>query len=204
MLQLDSEQATGVPEREVEWEALPRVNAVLRWLPRLYSRQEITQSSGEALGCGVYIAVDIKARHLPLKVGVAAPFKTRMAHSTYVKMEAQRPGLRFYLANILRGGRSRCGIGGIDKAVENAIARTLLRAGHFLPEHGTPIVPAEVLGSVRIYNLLPGPLRHALPEAYQTRRPNDARGKPIIRYPALDPASNRLTLEPATHPQWET
>src|SRR5262245_50627650 len=89
-----------------------------------------------------------------------------MAVKDYVALEKERPGLCFYLANIMRGGRSGCGIGGVDKAVENAIARTLYRAGEPLPKHGEPHAVARVRGNVTITNLLPAPLMGRLRKAY--------------------------------------
>jgi hypothetical protein len=184
---------------ELELEDLPPVTARLRWLQGTMTPDDVIRSVS---GCGVYIAVDSRQGDLPLKVGVGRPFRTRMGD--YRAILSTYPGLRFHVAHILSGDREGCGIGGVDYAVENAIARTLYRAGFRLPLHGEPRVPARVRGRVTIYHLLPPPLNTRLRAAYGAHA-TDALGQSIQAdpYALPDPRRRSLILDRSEHKIWE-
>ena len=182
----------------VELETLGPLTAELRWLPDndRASRYALDKAVLEP-GGGVYIATN---KHgTPLKVGVTNSFKVRLAR--YAGPASKIGGVWFYLAHIRRGRIEGSGIAGADKAIEYAIARTLMRAGRSLPWHKLPKNVARIEGTVEIRNILPKPLMWLTSKAF-TATPRDSRGQPISPYPS-PPATGPFRLLKSKHPEWE-
>jgi peptidoglycan hydrolase-like protein with peptidoglycan-binding domain len=182
----------------LELETLGPLTAELKWLPenaqpKLYSLQKALLEPGG----GVYIALNKNGT--PLKVGVTNSFATRLRR--YGKAAQKIGGVWFYLAQIKRGRIGGSGIAGADKAIEYAIARTLLRAGRGLRWHGKPFAVAAVTDTVDIRNILPKPLASLVSKAF-TASGKDPRQQPIRTYPAPSPTEG-LRLLKSKHPEWE-
>jgi hypothetical protein len=146
---------------------------------------------------GVYIAVDPKKPHDEVlqKVGVTTNFARRAMDyrqkkpvATYLRRsQSNSEDWLFYIAEIAAatGGRGYL-VGGFAKHVENAIARTLFRAGHKLRAHDNPRDVASVRGALTITNILPPQLQTGtLLNAFAAKR--DATPRSVQPQPVPSP-----------------
>jgi hypothetical protein len=185
-------------------EELGPLTASLTWqprnaAPRLYRREEAASIPGG----GVYIVVDSgdggRVQRI-LKVGKTASFASRFGKGrTY---REPLPNLKDKGAATVPPQRLRFYIGrfrGIDRLahLERALTRLLLLAGQGLPG-GRTVGRSQVLGTVKISNALPRPLRDHLDRAYA------AAGRDARRRPLTEGDRNVLLLSSADFPTgWE-
>ena len=173
-----------------EFEDIPGLTAAIAWRKAV----PLARAQGAA-GGGVYVMLDAAGK--PLKVGWASDFGDRFSRYTI-------PGAKV-IRGVVSGAAGRYGAGPVMPAVENAVARTLLRLGYALPDHKRPVAPARVQGTVRISHLVP-PGLGTLAQAYAPMGGADGKGRAARTYSAVPaPAKkNTLVLTRRTTPQWET
>lgn len=135
----------------------PSLSVNLRWSGP-YSYATVVNPQFPAGGKrGFYVAVSGNPPQI-MKVGqTTRDFRTRFVQ------DARYQRWRFYLGVYPPTG--------VDDAIEHAIARTLMRAGHRLPEHGQPRDTLRPLGPIRVSHPLPPDLIELLATAYRATTP---------------------------------
>ena len=173
----------------------------IRWRSRPYLLNEVRALSGG----GVYLLLN--SQNTILKAGQTQAFRERvknyLSSRNQSKLERDRPH-KMYVAEVLMqrsatDPRAPRNTTRVMNSVEQAIIRTLRRAGLRLKMETNYRGELSVVGEIHIRNILPKAYTHLVRRAYGYRL-NRSRYEPVPIRIRMSPRA--LYLRQADHPRW--